>query len=158
MAIDSVLTVGVTRRSVLKSGAAALAAAALASCSSGEEDDLQVLSPQEGLKYDEELNVCFSSGPYNCGAKCLHKIHYKNGKLYHLTSAGDIPREGTYAKDNSEGTFDSPIQRRACVRGYGYFQRLYQPDRLKYPLMRVDKSIPRGDPKISHPPASLGNR
>ncbi len=126
-----------TRRSVLKSMAAVVAAAGVSGCSgSSGGDDGRVLTPQEGLTYDKELKTCFSSGPYNCGAKCLHKIHYKNNKLYHLTSAGDIPREGSYDKDNSPGEIGNPIQRRACVRGYSYLQRVYQPDRLKYPMIQ----------------------
>ncbi len=127
----------VSRRTVLQSMAAILAVSGLPGCSSSSSDDDDIVSNQTNLSYDDELKTCFSSGPYNCGAKCLHKIHYKNGRIIHLTSAGDIPRAGSYERDNSPGKIGMPIQRRACVRGYSYLQRLYQPDRLKYPMIQM---------------------
>jgi anaerobic dimethyl sulfoxide reductase subunit A len=128
-------TFSISRRALLKSAGAVVTAAALAGCSSGDDED-SVVSPMDGLVFDRELKTCFSSGPYNCGARCLHKIHYKNNRLVHFTSAGDIPRDGSDASDESPGELGLPIQRRACVRGYSYLQRLYQPDRLKYPLIQ----------------------
>jgi anaerobic dimethyl sulfoxide reductase subunit A len=117
---------------------AVLSTAALAGCGSDDSDDTLV-SPMDDLVFDKELKTCWSSGPYNCGARCLHKIHYKNNRLVHFTSAGDIPRKGSDILDDSPGEIGRPIQRRACVRGYSYLQRFYQPDRLKYPLIQTGK-------------------
>ncbi|MDR2400450.1 MAG: molybdopterin-dependent oxidoreductase [Deferribacteraceae bacterium] len=126
----------ISRRDLLKSAGAIVASAAVAGCGSNDSEDTFV-SPMDGLVFDRELKTCFSSGPYNCGARCMHKIHYKNNRLVHLTSAGDIERDSSRSSDESPGEIGLPIQRRACVRGYSYLQRLYQPDRLKYPLIQT---------------------
>ncbi|WP_277657304.1 molybdopterin-containing oxidoreductase family protein [Seleniivibrio woodruffii] len=128
----------VTRRSVLQGMSAAVAAATLAGCGgSGTKTYYDsTVSPQEGLVFDTEIKTAAHTGPYNCGSRCQHKIGYKNGRILKFTSAGDIPREGSREKDNSQGTLENPIQRRACVRGYSYLQLYYQPDRLKYPMIQ----------------------
>ena len=133
----------VSRRAMLKGMAATVASAAMLSgCSSGEVSDEAYLTPKDGLVYDTELKRNYSTGAYNCGSRCKHQIWHKNGRIMHLTSAGDIPREGSFEKDNSCGEIGNPVQRRACVRGYSYIQRLYQPDRLKYPMIQKGE---RGD-------------
>lgn len=60
--------------------------------------------------------VCAS----HCGGACLLKVHVKDGIIVRIeTDDGDEP------------------QLRACLRGRAYRQRVYAPDRLKYPMRRT---------------------
>ncbi|EGO65749.1 DMSO/selenate family reductase complex A subunit [Acetonema longum] len=61
---------------------------------------------------------------HNCGGRCLLKAHVKEGILIQLTT------------DDSPDTDQFP-QARACLKGRAQRQRLYDPDRLKYPMKRV---------------------
>lgn len=56
----------------------------------------------------------------HCGGTCILKAHVKNGVITRIeTDDGEEP------------------QFRACLRGRSYRQRVYAPDRLKYPMKRV---------------------
>jgi len=60
----------------------------------------------------------------HCGGSCLMKVHVKDGVIIRIeTDDGEEP------------------QLRCCLRGRAYRQRVYAPDRIKYPLKRVG---PRG--------------
>src|SRR3972149_7774359 len=64
----------------------------------------------------------------HCGGTCILKAHVKNGVITRIeTDDGEEP------------------QFRACLRGRAYRQRVYAPDRLKYPMKRVGK---RGEGKF----------
>ncbi len=142
----------VTRRTVLKGAGAAVAAAALTGCGSSSDSKDEYVEYAPDLEMERDAKVAFHTGPFDCGGACVHKIHVKNDRITCLTSAGDIERVTLNENDpeNSDEWVaeakDKPMQYRACVRGYGYVQRLYQPDRIKYPLMRVE-GAQRGDPK-----------
>jgi len=71
----------------------------------------------------------FPTGCSNhCGGACLLRVHVKDGKITRIeTDDGEQP------------------QVRACLRGRAYRQRVYSPDRLKYPLKRVGE---RGEGKF----------
>lgn len=71
--------------------------------------------------------------PMHCGGACMLNLHMKNGRVSKITSDGDIPREGSYEKDEAL----MPIQRRACLLGISEKKRIYAPDRLKYPLKQT---------------------
>jgi anaerobic dimethyl sulfoxide reductase subunit A len=131
-----------TRRNLLQIMGATVAAASVAGCSSGDDED-SVVSPMDGLVFDKEMKICFSSGAFNCGSRCVYKVYHKNGRLLKMTSAGDIPRIDSEESDESTGEFGNLMQRRACSRGYSNIQRTYQPDRVKYPMMRAKSD--RGD-------------
>ncbi|MBI2878038.1 MAG: molybdopterin-dependent oxidoreductase [Candidatus Tectomicrobia bacterium] len=61
----------------------------------------------------------------NCGGNCLLRVHVQDGVIRRIeTDDGPEP------------------QLRACARGRAYRQRVYSPDRLKYPMRR---SGPRGE-------------
>jgi anaerobic dimethyl sulfoxide reductase subunit A len=62
---------------------------------------------------------------HNCGGSCLLIAHVENGVVKRITTDESRP-------DESEA-----LQLRACLKGRAYRQRLYHPDRLKYPLKRV---------------------
>lgn len=68
--------------------------------------------------------------PHDCGGSCLLIAHVEDGIVKRITtdeSSSDEPGTG---------------QLRACLKGRAYRQRLYHPDRLKYPLKRAGE---RGD-------------
>ncbi len=64
----------------------------------------------------------------HCGGCCRIRVHVKDGRITRLET------------DNGEEP-----QFRACLRGRSYRQRIYSPDRLKYPMKRVGK---RGEGKF----------
>jgi len=65
---------------------------------------------------------------HDCGGRCVLKAHVKDEKIIRIET------------DNGEEP-----QLRACLRGRAYRQRVYSPDRLKYPLRRTGE---RGEGKF----------
>ncbi len=57
---------------------------------------------------------------HDCGGRCVLRAHVKDGKIIRIET------------DNGEEP-----QIRACLRGRAYRQRVYSPERLKYPLRRT---------------------
>ena len=57
---------------------------------------------------------------HDCGGRCTLKAHVKDGKIIRFET------------DNGEEP-----QLRACLRGRAYRQKVYHPDRLKYPMRRI---------------------
>jgi anaerobic dimethyl sulfoxide reductase subunit A len=81
-----------------------------------------------------------------CGGACLLKLHVKGESVCKITSDGDIPREGAYARDEAL----MPIQRRACSMGFAEKRRAFAPDRIKYPLLQtLERGNTRGFKRIS---------
>ncbi|HUT83019.1 MAG TPA: molybdopterin-dependent oxidoreductase [Thermodesulfobacteriota bacterium] len=75
-----------------------------------------------------EEKVVISSCPHDCGGRCVLKVHVRDGVITRIdTDDGEEP------------------QLRACVRGRAYRQRVYAPDRLKYPMKRTGE---RGEGKF----------
>ncbi|MCX8045116.1 MAG: molybdopterin-dependent oxidoreductase [Desulfobacterota bacterium] len=66
-----------------------------------------------------------TSCPHDCGGRCVLKVHVTNGMITRITT--------------DEG---KEPQLRACARGRAYRQRVYAPDRLRYPMLRTGS---RGD-------------
>ncbi len=135
----------ISRRDLLKTMSGTLAVATTAGCGSGTnyESMYEVVAPSQDIPLDKDVTIKFSSGSYNCGSRCGHKLHVKNGRVVKLTSEGDIPRAGVNGVSADELdeyddlTFDRPAQRRGCLRCYSYIKQMYQPDRLKYPLIQT---------------------
>jgi anaerobic dimethyl sulfoxide reductase subunit A len=64
--------------------------------------------------------VVYTTCSSHCGGACLLKLHVKDGVITKIeTDDGEEP------------------QYRACLKGRAYRQRVYAPDRLKYPMKRV---------------------
>lgn len=63
---------------------------------------------------------------HNCGGRCVLTAHVKDGVLVRITT------------DDSADSAQSP-QLRACLRGRATRNRLYHPDRLKYPMKRTGR-------------------
>ncbi|MFC2051920.1 molybdopterin-dependent oxidoreductase [Chloroflexota bacterium] len=57
---------------------------------------------------------------HDCGGRCVLRAHVKDGRIIRIET------------DNGEEP-----QLRACLRGRAYRQRVYSPERLKYPLRRL---------------------
>ena len=136
-------TMKVSRRSFLKGLGALSATAAIYGCGGGENlaqyKTEPSVAPQDNLVLDKELKVVMVSHPYNCGGRCMLKMHVKNGKMVKITSGiADNPRVGATEADES---IDKP-QYRPCLKGFAVHKRAYQPDRLKYPLKQTKT---RGD-------------
>ncbi|EGO63727.1 anaerobic dimethyl sulfoxide reductase, A subunit, DmsA/YnfE [Acetonema longum DSM 6540] len=77
--------------------------------------------------------VVLTAGSHNCGGRCRIKAHVSDGIITRISTDDDIP--------------DTPQmpQLRGCLRCRSYRDRLYHPDRLKYPMKRVGK---RGEGKF----------
>jgi DmsA/YnfE family anaerobic dimethyl sulfoxide reductase A subunit len=80
------------------------------------------VAPREGE------TVVTSTCGHNCGGRCVVNAHVVDGRIVKISTD---PRKWTPEMP--------PLH--ACVRGFGQLERVYHPDRLKYPLHRVG---PRG--------------
>ncbi len=69
---------------------------------------------------DSEEKVIPTTCASHCGGTCVLKVHIKNGVISRIES------------DDGEEP-----QLRACLKGRAYRQRVYAPDRLKFPMKRV---------------------
>lgn len=66
--------------------------------------------------------VVITGACHDCGGRCVHKVHVKDGVIIRIeTDDGEEP------------------QLRSCLKGRAYRQRVYSPDRLKYPMKRVGR-------------------
>ncbi len=74
--------------------------------------------------------VVWSACTVNCGSRCPLKFHVSNGVIKSV-STDDTGTDREWGKH----------QVRACLRGRSIRQRIYNPDRIKYPMKRVG---PRG--------------
>ena len=70
---------------------------------------------------DEEVYSCMCIG--NCQSRCRLFVHVRDGK----------------AVKTSMAPFPDPRYNRICLRGLSQVQRMYDPNRLKYPMKRVGK-------------------
>ncbi|WP_105600092.1 dimethylsulfoxide reductase subunit A [Cronobacter sakazakii] len=78
--------------------------------------------------------VVWSACTVNCGSRCPLRMHVVNGEIRYVET------------DNTGGDdYDGLHQVRACLRGRSMRRRVYNPDRLKYPMKRVGK---RGEGKF----------
>lgn len=130
------------RRSFIKSTAAG---AALAGAGGLLEIATQEKSVQafayEPYFTDDQLTTVVTSCDHNCGSRHMLVAHKKGDVIVRLsTDDGRYQERGAFGKD----TVDEP-QLRACLRGRSYRSRLYSPERLLYPMMRVGE---RGEGKF----------
>ncbi|ADD68935.1 anaerobic dimethyl sulfoxide reductase, A subunit, DmsA/YnfE family [Denitrovibrio acetiphilus DSM 12809] len=127
----------VSRRTFMK-WSALLGAAATVGCgsldgsdSSGSGGSDSVIEPKE-FDYDKAV---WSACNVNCGSNCPLKLYVKDGVVVRVST--DNETEDVY------GSYGANYQMRSCVRGRSVRQRIYNTDRLKYPMRRVAGS-PRG--------------
>ncbi|MBL3601854.1 MAG: molybdopterin-dependent oxidoreductase, partial [gamma proteobacterium endosymbiont of Lamellibrachia anaximandri] len=126
------------RRTFLKSsvaGAAALTAGGLL------KTDKAAAQAYEPYPTDNQMETVVTSCAHNCGSRHMLVAHKKNDVIVRLSSDdGRYQRGGCYGKDT-----DEEPQLRACLRGRAYRERIYCPERLLYPMLRVGK---RGEGKF----------
>lgn len=69
--------------------------------------------------------IVWQSCMVNCGSRCALRVHVRNGEIVRVET------------DNTGADEYGTHQVRACVRGRSVRQRIYNVDRLKYPMKRV---------------------
>jgi anaerobic dimethyl sulfoxide reductase subunit A len=130
-------SLNVNRRDFLK-GSAALTAGSLVGIDATKEAKAFAYEP---YPRDDELTTVPTSCAHNCGSRHMLVAHKKGDVIVRLsTDDGRYQKDGEFGKD----TFEEP-QLRACLRGRSYRSRLYSPERLLHPMMRVGK---RGEGKF----------
>ena len=120
MATGTVLNTPITRRTFVK-GAAGTTAAAVVFGGSGTRvlhALEQVMAAETGPGGDQVFNVVCAP---NCWMGCRLKAYVRDGKLV-KTGMNPMPEER---------------YNRVCLRGLSHVQRVYDPDRFKYPMRRV---------------------
>ena len=122
----------VPRRSVLKWGAVAGAGATVAG-TAVRFGLMPSAYAGNGALTDSVGTFVWSSCNVNCGSRCPLRLHVVDGTIARV--------EPDNTGDDKTGT----QQIRACVRGRSIRQRVYNADRLKYPMKRVGK---RGEAKF----------
>src|SRR3712207_4429928 len=120
-----------SRRRFLKaSGMTALAASGGVSLPFAVKANEQA-QPQSS---NNEEKVVWSACTVNCGSRCPLRMHVKDNQILYV----ETDNTGT-------DTYNIDHQVRACLRGRSMRRRVYNPDRLKYPMKRVGK---RGEGKF----------
>ncbi|MFC1965879.1 molybdopterin-dependent oxidoreductase [Chloroflexota bacterium] len=78
------------------------------------------MSEKAMMAHESDVTIVPTGCCHDCGGRCVLKAHVKDGRIVRFeTDDGEEP------------------QLRACLRGRAYRQRVYSPDRLKYPLRRT---------------------
>ena len=122
------------RRSFLKTaaaGGAIAAAGGLAELTFGGRD--AQAHAYEPYPTDDQLTTVVTSCDHNCGSRHMLVAHKKGDVIVRLSTDNGAYQEG--------GTFgyetEQVPQLRACLRGRAYRARIYSPERLLYPMLRV---------------------
>lgn len=89
---------------------------------------------------DDQLETVVTSCAHNCGSRHMLVAHKKGDVIVRL-STDDGSYEGAPYNTDTEMV----PQLRGCLRGRSYRMRLYSPERLLYPMMRVGR---RGEGKF----------
>ncbi|MGV2987034.1 DmsA/YnfE/YnfF family dimethyl sulfoxide reductase [Vibrio sp. E150_011] len=130
--LKQLLTPSLTRRGFLKTssvmgGLAAATSAISLPFKSSKANASDVIPTEE--------KVVWSACTVNCGSRCPLRMHVSDGEIKWV----DADNTGTDNYANKD------VQVRACLRGRSMRRRVYNPDRLKYPMKRVGK---RGEGKF----------
>lgn len=121
---DAVLASEVSRRGLVKTtaiGGLAMAGSAFTLPFTRIVNAAEAISP---AKVDEK--IVWSACTVNCGSRCPLRMHVVDGEIKYVET------------DNTgNDDYDGLHQVRACLRGRSMRRRVYNPDRLKYPMKRV---------------------
>ncbi|MTI15346.1 DMSO/selenate family reductase complex A subunit [Sansalvadorimonas verongulae] len=122
--IENTLISPLKRRSFMKWGSAMGGAAAIA----GSLPLKSVAKVNVEQANENVTKTTWSACLVNCGSRCALRLHTRDGVITSVET------------DNTgdENTFGLH-QIRACLRGRSIKHRVYNPDRLKYPMKRVGK-------------------
>ena len=112
------------RRTFMKWGTAAGSAAAVL----GSGLPFKAMAEDKAQAQDSAEKVIWSACTVNCGSRCPVKMHVSEGVI-------------KWVETDNTGTDEvwGDHQVRACLRGRSIRRRVYNPDRLKYPMKRVGK-------------------
>lgn len=126
--IGDILQTPLQRRTAMKLGAASTAAAVVAA----QSIPLKAIAAD---KSDRSSNIksVWSACTANCSSRCVLRHQVKDGVIRHTET------------DNTGNDQYGDHQVRACLRGRSFRRRVYNPDRLKYPMKRIGK---RGEGKF----------
>lgn len=91
-------------------------------------------APERALATEPEEEIIWTHCHVNCGGACVLQCHMKNGELAWVES------------DNTGSPEFGEFQARACLRGRSIRRWLNSPERLNYPLKRVE-GTKRGEGK-----------
>lgn len=122
------------RRSFLKTAAAGGAVAAAGGLTGltfgGREAQAHAYEP---YPTDDQLTTVVTSCDHNCGSRHMLVAHKKGDVIVRLsTDDGRYQAGGAFGFENEQVP-----QLRACLRGRSYRARIYSPERLLYPMLRV---------------------
>ncbi len=130
------------RRSFLKAvgaGTALATTSGLVELASGQQE-AKAFAYEPYLR-DDQLTTVVTSCDHNCGSRHMLVAHKKGDVIVRLSTD-----DGRYQEGGSFGVDSEQVpQLRACLRGRSYRSRLYSPERLLYPMMRVGE---RGEGKF----------
>ena len=128
---DALLNAEVSRRGLVKTTAIGGLAAA---SSAFTLPFSRIAAAAENAAPPAAEKVVWSACTVNCGSRCPLRMHVADGEIKYVETdnTGDDDYEGLH-------------QVRACLRGRSMRRRVYNPDRLKYPMKRVGK---RGEGKF----------
>lgn len=129
--LKKLLTPKFTRRDFIKSSSVLGGMAAVAGSISLPFKSSPVQAATPANAKDEK--VVWSACTVNCGSRCPLRMHVVDGEIKWVET--DNTGDDTYGQH----------QVRACLRGRSMRRRVYNPDRLKYPMKRVGK---RGEGKF----------
>ncbi|MGL4195570.1 MAG: molybdopterin-dependent oxidoreductase, partial [Edwardsiella piscicida] len=129
----ALLDASLSRRTVVKGGAIGGLAAASGALSLPFVRQAQA-TPAQNKPAAQDEQVIWSACTVNCGSRCPLRMHVVDGEIAYVETdnTGDDRYEGLH-------------QVRACLRGRSMRRRVYNADRLKYPMKRVGK---RGEGKF----------
>ncbi len=125
------MTINKSRRNMLKWSALALGGSSLpVSLLSAKAYAALPLQDKDRLDYDK---TTWGACTVNCGSRCPLQLRMKDGQVRFVES------------DNTGDDAYDKRQVRACLRGRSNRYRIYNPNRLKYPMLRTGK---RGEGKF----------
>ncbi len=130
------------RRSFLKTATAGGAVAAAGGLTEltfgGKEAQAHAYEP---YPTDDQLTTVVTSCDHNCGSRHMLVAHKKGDVIVRLSTD-----DGRYQAGGAFGFESEAVpQLRACLRGRSYRARIYSPERLLYPMLRVGE---RGEGKF----------
>ncbi|MCL4679806.1 MAG: molybdopterin-dependent oxidoreductase [Rhodocyclaceae bacterium] len=130
------------RRSFLKTaaaGGAIAAAGGLVELTFGEKN--AQAHAYEPYPTDDQLQTVVTSCDHNCGSRHMLVAHKQGDVIVRLSTD-----DGRYQAGGAVGFESEAVpQLRACLRGRSYRSRIYSPERLLYPMLRVGE---RGEGKF----------
>ena len=129
------------RRSFLKTAAAGgvvAAAGGLTELTFGGKD--AQAHAYEPYPTDDQLTTVVTSCDHNCGSRHMLVAHKKGDVIVRLSTD-----DGRYQEGGAFGFESEQVpQLRACLRGRSYRSRIYSPERLLHPMLRVGGRGDRG--------------